>query len=287
MENEQRRSSENDGASSADGLTVYLRTIDRPLLTHAEELELGRRKDAGDEEAKQRLIESNLRLVVWVAKQFATSGVPMLDLIQEGNLGLMRAVEKFDYRLGYRFSTYATWWIRNSVVRAVARQRKVVPLPVNVERELQHIREARRRLSLRLPHEPTTAELAEELGQPERRVAALLAFDHDYLGLDEPFGNSDTTPTDVIAATPEFDPDEQATNQACAREVKAALAGLPDRLRHVLTLRFGLDGGGPRKLGQVGQTLGVSPERVRQIESAAFTRLRQAAPELAFYLRAS
>jgi RNA polymerase primary sigma factor len=274
-------------AQSQDPLKLYVRSIGGgPLLTREEERDLARRKDAGDEAAKRRLIESNLRLVMSITRHYTSSGVPLLDLIQEGNLGLIRAVEKFDYRMGYKLSTYATWWIRQSVTRALADQGRTIRLPVHVADRVRRLLRSRRQLAQKLNREPTEQELAKEAGMPPEKVRDLLELVDDPVSLETPVGDGESMFGDLIEDVHSKQPDETTAQRLRATEVARALARLNPRMRHVLALRFGLDGERPQTLEEVGQGLGITRERVRQLESRALRELRMAAPGLELYLRA-
>ena len=270
-----------------DPLKLYVRQVGGgPLLTWAEEQELARRKDAGDEDAKRRLIESNLRLVMSITRSYSKAGVPLLDLIQEGNLGLIRAVEKFDYRLGYKFSTYATWWIRQAVTRALDDQGRTVRLPVHIGVQVRRLLRARQQLAQELNRQPTLPELAKEMGLEESRVADLLEVVAHPVSLDTPVGNGDSLYGDLIEDIHSEAPHERTAQRLRATELGNALSLLNPRLRRVLALRFGLDGESPQTLEEIGADLGVTRERVRQLEERALRQLRLAAPDLVFYLRA-
>jgi RNA polymerase primary sigma factor len=269
-----------------DPLKLYVRQIGGgPLLTRAEERELARRKDAGDEEAKKRLIEANLRLVMSITSNYTKAGVPLLDLIQEGNLGLIRAVEKFDYRMGYKLSTYATWWIRQAVTRALADQGRTIRLPVHVAERVRRLLRARRQLAQKLSREPTIAELARETQQDEDRVRELLGFVEDPVSLETPVGDGESLYGDLIEDVHSVAPDERTALRLRSRELAHALAHLNPRMRRVLALRFGLDGESPQTLEEVGAGLGITRERVRQLEARALRELRSVAPDLELYLR--
>jgi RNA polymerase primary sigma factor len=273
--------------SSEDPLKLYVRQIGGgPLLTREEERELARRKDEGDEEAKRRLIESNLRLVMAITRNYTKASVPLLDLIQEGNLGLIRAVEKFDYRLGYKLSTYATWWIRQAITRALADQGRTIRLPVHVADQVRRLLRARRQLAQKLNHEPTLAELARETQQTEERVRELLELVEIPVSLDTPVGDGESLYGDLIEDVNSLAPHDQSAVQARGRELAGALEQLNPRMRRVLSLRFGLDGEHPQTLEEVGSQLGITRERVRQLETRALRELRAAAPGLEHYLRA-
>jgi RNA polymerase primary sigma factor len=272
--------------STQDPLKLYVRAIgDGPLLTVAEERELARRKDEGDEEAKKKLIESNLRLVMSITRNYTKAGVPLLDLIQEGNLGLIRAVEKFDYKLGYKLSTYATWWIRQAVTRALADQGRTIRLPVHVADQVRRLMRARRQLAQKLNREPTEEELAKESGFPERRVQELLDLVEDPVSLETPVGDGESLYADLIEDIHSERPDESTSQKLRRKELSEALLRLNPRMRRVLSLRFGLDGEPPQTLEEVGAGLGITRERVRQLESRALRELRAVAPDLEFYLR--
>jgi RNA polymerase primary sigma factor len=276
-----------EAGESQDPLKLYVRQIGGgPLLTRAEERELARLKDAGDEAAKRRLIEANLRLVMSITRNYTKAGVPLLDLIQEGNLGLIRAVEKFDYRMGYKLSTYATWWIRQSVTRALADQGRVIRLPVHVADQVRRLLRARRQLAQKLNREPTLAELAKETQQEEKRVRELLELIDDPVSLETPVGDGESLYGDLIQDVNSDDPDEQTAQRHRSRELATALSQLNPRMRRVLALRFGLDGEAPQTLEQVGAGLGITRERVRQLETRALRELRTVAPDLELYLRA-
>ena len=273
--------------TSEDPLKLYVRQIGGgALLTREEERELARRKDEGDEEAKKRLIESNLRLVMAITRNYTKANVPLLDLIQEGNLGLIRAVEKFDYKLGYKLSTYATWWIRQAITRALADQGRTIRLPVHVADQVRRLLRARRQLAQKLSREPTLAELAKETQQPEERVRELLELVENPVSLETPVGDGESLYGDLIEDVNSLAPHEQSAEQARARELAGALDGLNPRMRRVLALRFGLDGEVPQTLEEVGTQLGITRERVRQLETRALRELRIAAPGLEHYLRA-
>jgi RNA polymerase primary sigma factor len=271
---------------SEDPLKLYVRQIGGgALLTREEERELARRKDEGDEAAKRRLIESNLRLVMAITRNYTKANVPLLDLIQEGNLGLIRAVEKFDYRLGYKLSTYATWWIRQAITRALADQGRTIRLPVHVADQVRRLLRARRQLAQKLNHEPSLAELAKETQQSEERVRELLELVETPVSLETPVGDGESLYGDLIEDVHSLAPHEQSAQQARARELAGALDQLNPRMRRVLSLRFGLDGEPPQTLEEVGSQLGITRERVRQLETRALRELRLAAPGLEHYLR--
>ncbi|MDX6407792.1 MAG: polymerase primary sigma factor [Gaiellaceae bacterium] len=272
--------------ATQDPLKLYVRAIgDGPLLTPAEERELARRKDEGDEEAKKKLIESNLRLVMSITRNYTKAGVPLLDLIQEGNLGLIRAVEKFDYKLGYKLSTYATWWIRQAVTRALADQGRTIRLPVHVADQVRRLMRARRQLAQKHNREPTEKELAKESGFPEKRVRELLDLVEDPVSLETPVGDGESMYADLIEDVHSERPDESTSKKLRRNELAEALLLLNPRMQRVLSLRFGLNGEPPQTLEEVGAGLGITRERVRQLESRALRELRAVAPDLEVYLR--
>ena len=276
-----------ESAPAEDPLKLYVRQIGGgALLTREEERELARRKDEGDELAKRKLIESNLRLVMAITRNYTKASVPLLDLIQEGNLGLIRAVEKFDYRLGFKLSTYATWWIRQAITRALADQGRTIRLPVHVADQVRRLLRSRRQLAQKLNREPTLAELARDTQQSEERVLELLELVETPVSLETPVGDGESLYGDLIEDVNALAPHEQSAEQARGRELAGALDQLNPRMRRVLSLRFGLDGESPQTLEEVGGQLGITRERVRQLETRALRELRQTAPGLEHYLRA-
>ena len=269
-----------------DPLKLYLRRIGNGrLLTAAEERELAQRKDAGDEEAKRRLIEGNLRLVMSITRNYAKAGVPLLDLIQEGNLGLMRAVEKFDWRMGYKLSTSSTWWIRQAVTRALADQGRTIRLPVHVAEQERRVMRARRLLTQKLNREPSLREIAKESTVTEKKVRDLLELIEDTISLEAPVGDGESDYSDLIEDVNAEQPEEMTAQGMRSTELADAITRLNPRMRLVITRRFGLDGQPPRTLEQVGAELGITRERVRQLESRALRELRSQAPQLYLYLR--
>jgi RNA polymerase primary sigma factor len=269
-----------------DPLKLYVRQIgDGRLLTVTEERELARRKDEGDEAAKRKLIECNLRLVMSITRNYTKAGVPLLDLIQEGNLGLIRAVEKFDYKMGFKLSTYATWWIRQSVTRALAEQGRTIRLPVHVAEQVRRVTRGRRTLAQKLNRDPSQDEIAKETGFTVERVRELLELVQDPVSLETPVGDGESLYGDMIQDTKTAGPDVETSDRLRAKELAVALDRLNPRMRHVLAQRFGLDGAIPQTLEEVGVGLGITRERVRQLESRALRELRMVAPGLEFYLR--
>jgi RNA polymerase primary sigma factor len=274
-----------DGTPLTDPLRLYVRQIgDGRLLTAEEERELARRKDAGDEAAKRKLIESNLRLVMSITRNYTKAGVPLLDLIQEGNLGLIRAVEKFDWKLGFKLSTYATWWIRQAVARALADQGRTIRLPVHVAEQARKVLRARRVLTQKLNRDPTVEEIAKETGFTVERVTELFELVEDPVSLETPVGDGESLYGDLIEDTTSDQPDAATAKQLRSAELAQALLRLNPRMRRVLAMRFGLDGHTPKTLEEVGVDLGITRERVRQLESRALRELRSVAPGLQFYL---
>ena len=268
-----------DSSSVEDPVRQYLREIGRiPLLTAAQEVELATAIEGGSQAARDRLIESNLRLVVSIAKKYMGRGLTFLDLIQEGNLGLMRGVQKFDHRRGFKFSTYATWWIRQAIARSIADQSRTIRLPIHVAEVLHKVVRVERRLTGELGRDPTTAEIAEELGLEVEKVEATKRSALDPLSLDMPVGEDDGARLeDFVPDRDAPEPMEAAAAMALRDLVDDALAMLNPRERRVLQLRFGLVDGHQRTLDEVGRRFGVTRERIRQIESKALRKLRHPA----------
>ena len=259
-----------------DPIRLYLREIGQyRLLTQEEEAALGARIAAGDESAKEALINANLRLVVSIAKKYTNRGLPLLDLIQEGSLGLIRAVDKFDYTRGNKFSTYATWWIRQSITRALADQARIKRLPVHMVEQFNKITRERRRLTHLLDREPTLEEIAEELEMPLERVIYVVQAAEDTLSLDTPVGSEeDATVGSFIADDRLADPAEAIARTMLQSTMAQLLDTLTDREAQVLRLRFGLQDGNCWTLEEVGREFGVTRERVRQIENKALRKLK-------------
>jgi RNA polymerase primary sigma factor len=275
------------GEAVQDPLKLYVRAIgDGRLLTPVEERELARRKDEGDELAKQKLIESNLRLVMSITRNYTRADVPLLDLIQEGNLGLIRAVEKFDWTMGYKLSTYATWWIRQAVQRALAEQSRTIRLPVHIADQVRRIQRARRALGQQLNRDPSIDEIAVETELAPLRIQELLDLVQEHVSLETPVGDGESVMSDLIEDTFAIEPEAETALRLRSTELARALAQLKPRLQRVLVLRFGLDGSAGRTLEQVGVELGITRERVRQLETRALRELRHVAPALELYLRA-
>ena len=275
------------GEPVQDPLKLYVRAIgDGRLLTPAEERALAQRKDEGDEVARRRLVESNLRLVMSITRNYTRADVPLLDLIQEGNLGLMRAVDKFDWTMGFKLSTYATWWIRQAVQRALAEQSRTIRLPVHIADQVRRVQRARRALGQQLSRDPTFDEIAAEVELTPLRVSELLDLVQDHVSLETPVGDGESVMSDLIEDPNAVGPEAETALRLRSTELARALSQLKPRLQRVLVLRYGLDGSGGRTLEQVGVELGITRERVRQLETRALRELRHAAPGLELYIRA-
>ena len=259
-----------------DPVRMYLKEIGRiNLLTSDEEFEYAKRAEEGDEEAKRLLAESNLRLVVSIAKRYVGRGMLFLDLIQEGNIGLMKAVDKFDPTKGYKFSTYATWWIRQAITRAIADQARTIRVPVHMVETINKLARIQRQLNQELNREPTDEEIAEKLGITVEKVREVYKISQDPVSLETPIGEEDDSHLgDFIRDERTMGPEEYATIEMLKEELRGVLATLTDREEKVLRLRFGLDDGQCRTLEEVGQIFGVTRERIRQIEAKALRKLR-------------
>jgi RNA polymerase primary sigma factor len=261
--------------ATTDALQLFLNEMARyPLLTAEEEVELAKRIERGDKAAKDRMINSNLRLVVSIAKKYQGHGLSLLDLIQEGIIGLIRAVEKFDWRRGYKFSTYATWWIRQAVQRGVANKARTIRMPVHIVDRERKIAKAERELLAKLGRPPTLAEIAKEAKLPQKQVREVQEAARAVTSLDRPVGSESDAALGDLFAGDEAPPEEELEVSLRQEALRRAVAELPDRERDVLKLRFGLNGDpSPQSLEQIGKTLGITRERVRQIETEALNRL--------------
>ena len=265
-----------EGVSTADPIREYLKEIGSiALLTPEEESDLARRKSEGDVEAGRKLVEANLRLVVSIAKRYTGRGMSFLDLVQEGNLGLMKAVEKFDYAKGYRLSTYATWWVKQSITRSLADQSRTIRLPVHMVEAVNKIRRAQRSLSVKLGREPSMEEVAEEVNMSGKRVAELIQASGDTVSLETPVGVEEGSNLgDFVADDANASTEDKAESFLLREEIDSMLQGLNPREREVIILRFGLETGHPLTLEEVGKRFNVTRERIRQIETAALRKLR-------------
>jgi RNA polymerase primary sigma factor len=262
---------------SLDSLRLYLRSIGRvELLTAEEEVELAQRIEKGDMAAKRHMVEANLRLVVSIAKGYLGRGLSFLDLIQEGSLGLIRAVEKFDYRRGYKFSTYATWWIRQAVTRAIADKARTIRIPVHMVEKLNRVAHVERQLVQRLGREPEPHEIAAELKVSVREVRDILRVAQMPISLEKPVGDEEESELgDFVADDATEEPFEAATENLQREDIQKALDALPERERQVIELRYGLRGHEPLTLEEVGRAFGVTRERIRQIENNTLKKLKQ------------
>ena len=273
-----RRPAPQERESSVNLLQTYLKEIGKvPLLTREEEIELAKRAEKGDVKARARLIESNLRLVVNVAMRFVDRGVPVLDLVQEGNIGLMRAVEKYDWRKGFRFSTYATWWIVQAVRRALGDQSRTIRLPAHVIETIGKVNTTASLLGHELGREARADEVAAHLGMDPGRVEEAMRAAQELLSLENPVGDDGMRVADFVGDDQSPPPEEEAARSLLRDQVREVLESLPPVERTVLTLRYGLDGGQPRTLEEIGRRLGVTRERIRQIQERALAHLREPA----------
>ena len=265
-----------DGVSIEDPVRMYLKEIGKvPLLSAEEEIELAKRMELGDQEAKKRLAEANLRLVVSIAKRYVGRGMLFLDLIQEGNLGLIKAVEKFDYRKGYKFSTYATWWIRQAITRAIADQARTIRIPVHMVETINKLIRVSRQLLQELGREPTPEEIAKEMDMPVERVREILKISQEPVSLETPIGEEeDSHLGDFIQDDNVPVPTDAAAFTLLKEQLEEVLGTLTEREQKVLTLRFGLEDGRARTLEEVGKEFNVTRERIRQIEAKALRKLR-------------
>lgn len=265
-----------EGVSTEDPVRMYLKEIGNvPLLTSEEEVELAKRVEQGDEEAKKKLTEANLRLVVSIAKKYVGRGMPFLDLIQEGNMGLMKAVDKFDYTKGYKFSTYATWWIRQAITRGIADTGRTIRVPVHMVETINKTLRMTRTLLQELGREPTPEEVAERLNVPVARVREVLKISRDPVSLDTPIGEEDDSHLgDFIEDDTALSPADSAAFSMLREELATALESLTERERQVVRLRFGLEDGRARTLEEVGKEFNVTRECIRQIEAKALRKLR-------------
>ncbi|GAB6385211.1 RNA polymerase sigma factor RpoD [Enterococcus cecorum] len=264
------------GVKINDPVRMYLKEIGRvPLLTADEEVSLALKIEQGDQEAKQRLAEANLRLVVSIAKRYVGRGMQFLDLIQEGNMGLMKAVEKFDYRKGFKFSTYATWWIRQAITRAIADQARTIRIPVHMVETINKLIRIQRQLLQELGKEPTPEQIAEKMEMPTEKVREILKIAQEPVSLETPIGEEDDSHLgDFIEDQEATSPAEHAAYELLKEQLEDVLDTLTDREENVLRLRFGIDDGRTRTLEEVGKVFGVTRERIRQIEAKALRKLR-------------
>lgn len=265
-----------EGVGTEDPVRMYLKEIGTvALLTNEEELDLAKRKQEGDEYAKQKLIEANLRLVVSIAKRYTGRGMSFLDLVQEGNLGLIKGVEKFDYTKGFKLSTYATWWIRQSVTRALADQARTIRVPVHMVETINKLSKTQRKLTIDLGYEPSVAELANALHMTEEKVMEIMQIAREPASLETPIGEEDDSNLgDFVADNNVLTPENNVEKVMLREQIDLLLEDLKERERQVIMLRFGLEDGHPRTLEEVGREFKVTRERIRQIEAKALRKLR-------------
>ena len=273
---EESENSFTERGNAEDPVRMYLKEIGRiPLLSSEEEIALAKRMEEGDEEAKKKLSEANLRLTVSIAKRYSGRGMQFLDLIQEGNLGLIKAVEKFDYRKGYKFSTYATWWIRQSITRAIADQARTIRIPVHMVETMNRVNRTSRRLLQEYGREPTPEEIAEAMNLPVERVLEISKISQEPVSLETPIGEEeDSHLGDFIQDEHVPVPSEEAAHTLLREQLEEVMDTLSDREQKVLALRFGLEDGKPHTLEEVGRDFQVTRERIRQIEAKALRKLR-------------